>query len=146
MRISVIDLQCEDIMWFGIDKNGYIFECTSAGCGNVPEFVCKSFEEMNELVEYFIDKLEISTKEKIVTKYDEENQLVKDCIELARKGVYCYDFCEEKDHINEYKKVTEPLKPIHYNDLPQNIKDIMKDHRVDIDVNDYEYITVKHAY
>lgn len=40
MRITEIDLQCEDIMWFGIDN--HIFECTSAGCGNVPEFVCES--------------------------------------------------------------------------------------------------------
>ena len=49
MRISIIDLQCEDIMWFGVDKNNYIFECTSAGCGNVPEFVCCSKENTNKL-------------------------------------------------------------------------------------------------
>ena len=28
MRISEIDLQCEDIMWFATDNKGNIFECT----------------------------------------------------------------------------------------------------------------------
>jgi len=41
MRYSITDLQCEDIMWFGIDQDGCIFECTSGGMGNVPEFVCQ---------------------------------------------------------------------------------------------------------
>ena len=35
MRYEIIDLQIEDIMWFGIDNNGYIFECTSGGIGKV---------------------------------------------------------------------------------------------------------------
>ena len=30
MRISEVDLQCEDIMWFAVDSKGNIFECTSA--------------------------------------------------------------------------------------------------------------------
>ena len=53
MRISEIELQCEDVMWFAADSNGNIFECTSAGCGNVPEYICKSKEDTDTLLDYF---------------------------------------------------------------------------------------------
>lgn len=33
MRITNIDLQCEDLMWFAIDQNGYVLEFTSGGDG-----------------------------------------------------------------------------------------------------------------
>lgn len=66
MRISEIDLQCEDIMWFAIDSKGNIFECTSAGCGNVPEYVCKSREETDILLEYFTEKAPVVTKAKLL--------------------------------------------------------------------------------
>ena len=55
MRYTEIDLQIEDIMWFGIDLNGYIFSCTTAGAANVPEFVCKSKEQTEFLADYFIE-------------------------------------------------------------------------------------------
>lgn len=55
MRITAIELQCEDIMWFGIDNNNHIFECTSAGCGNVPEFVCISKENTESLLNFFMN-------------------------------------------------------------------------------------------
>ena len=61
MRITEIDLQCEDIMWFGVDNQNHIFACTSAGCGNVPEFVCKSKENTTflECLQEEIEKTKI---------------------------------------------------------------------------------------
>lgn len=53
MRYTEIDLQCEEIMWFGIDNNGCIFMCATGGCGNVPEFICKSKENVGILEEFF---------------------------------------------------------------------------------------------
>lgn len=68
MRYSVFDLQVEDIMWFGMDTNGMIFACTSAGCANVPEFVCES-REINELLcDFFMNKLERTTTEVLETR------------------------------------------------------------------------------
>ena len=90
MRISDIDLQCEDIMWFAIDTNGNIFECTSAGCGNVPEYVCKSREETDMLLEYFTNTAPIITEAKLLIPAS-ENDLTADAINLASKGIYCYD-------------------------------------------------------
>ena len=54
MRITNIDLQCEDLMWFAIDQNGCVLEFTSGGMGNVPEFVCADRESNDLLVNFFI--------------------------------------------------------------------------------------------
>lgn len=144
MRITEIDLQCNDIMWFGIDKQNHLFECTSAGCGNVPEFVCKSKEDEEFLSDYFLENLEESTQEKLLVEYNDKNQLLKDCIRLSRKGIYCFDIFEEDE--KKYVKLVEPLEPISYNDLPQNIKDRMRDNRMDVDVAKEKIISVEHAY
>ena len=108
MRITAIELQCEDIMWFGIDNNNHIFECTSAGCGNVPEFVCISKENTESLLNFFMNELAEFTEEKVVTEYDDTNSLLEDCINLSRKGIYCYDLYEDDEQ--QYIKISEPLK------------------------------------
>ena len=53
MRYTIIDLQCEDILWFGLDINGNVLAFTSGGSGNVPEFVCRSKEETELLIDFF---------------------------------------------------------------------------------------------
>lgn len=49
-------------MWFGIDKNGVIFEATSGGCANIPAFVINSKEDNERLNEYFLNLLEGKTE------------------------------------------------------------------------------------
>ena len=90
MRYSVFDLQVEDIMWFGIDTNGMIFACTSAGCANVPEFVCESREINEQICDFFMNKLETSTTEVLETSY-ENNVLINDAVKLSQKGIFCFD-------------------------------------------------------
>lgn len=65
---------------FGIDNQNHVFECTSAGCGNVPEFVCRSKKNTEELLEFFINELDEFTEEKLLVEYVDTNQLLKDCI------------------------------------------------------------------
>ncbi len=77
-------------------------------------------------------------------EYNDNNQLLKECICLSRKGIYCFDIFEEDEE--KYVKLVEPLEPINFNDLPQNIKDRMSDNRVDIDVAKEKIISVEHAY
>ncbi len=147
MRIDVIELQSEDVMWFGIDRRNHIFECTSGGVGNVPEFVCKSKEEMLILENFFMNKLKESTAECLLCDYEETNQLVQDCILLARKGVFCYDIADNEEHESVYEKIIEPVNPLSYYDLPDIIQKIMKDHKIlSIDVERDDYIKVEHAY
>ena len=144
MRITEIDLQCEDIMWFGIDNHNHIFECTSAGCGNVPEFVCMSKENTDKLLNFFMNELNEFTEEKLLVKYIDTNSLLEDCIHLSRKGIYCYDIYEDDEQ--RYIKIAEPLKPLEFNSLPEDIKSIFKNNRVNTDVMIEEFISVEHAY
>ena len=144
MRISEIDLQCEDIMWFGIDNQNHIFECTSAGCGNVPEFVCQSKENTETLSAYFMDELDKNTEAKLLVEYDDTIKLLNDCVQLSCKGIYCFDIYKENEQ--QYAKIAEPVEPLNYDALPQKIKEILADNRVDIDVREEKIISVKHAY
>lgn len=144
MRITEIDLQCEDIMWFGIDNKNHIFECTSAGCGNVPEFVCRSKENTELLRDFFIDELGEFTEAKLHVKYVDTNQLLNECVQLSRKGIYCFDIYEDDER--QYVKIVEPVEPLNYDKLPQKIKKIIGENRVDLDVMEEKIISVKHAY
>lgn len=144
MRITEIDLQCEDIMWFGIDIQNHIFGCASAGCGNVPEFVCQSKENTEALLKFFMDELKEFTQAKLLVEYIDTNQLLKDCIQLSRKGIYCFDVYRENEQ--QYAKIVEPVEPLKYDMLPQKIKDIFFDNKVAIDVVKEKIIGVRHAY
>ena len=144
MRITEIDLQCEDIMWFGIDNQNHIFECTSAGCGNVPEFVCQNKEKTEALLEFFLDELDEFTQAKLLVEYVDNNQLLDDCIQLSRKGIYCFDIYKENEQ--QYAKIVEPIEALNYDTLPQKIKDIFAGNRVDINVMKEKVISIKHAY
>lgn len=146
MRITEIDLQCEDIMWFAVDNQNHIFVCTSGGCGNVPEFVCRSRENVDYLLGYFFTVLKDFTQEKILTEYTEMNSLIKDYITLSRKGIYCFDVCMDERKYDQYVKLCEPVKPLTYDELPREIKNILSGSRVDIDVAKEKMISVEHAY
>lgn len=134
MRITEIDLQCEDIIWFGIDKNNYVFECTSAGCGNVPESVCKSKENTKLLETFFLNNL----SEEETTNLSELSKA------LAQKGIFCYDIYSENERL--YSKISTPEFPLEFNKLPENIKKIIEENKFDIDVVHDEIIDIKHAY
>lgn len=140
MRITNIDLQCEDLMWFAIDRNGYIAEFTSAGMGNVPEFVCADREINDVLVDYFMNALVETTLEQLVVEY-EDNDLINDAINLSRKGLYCFDASGDI-----YEKICSPKVPLHIDKLPTNIRDIMSKRLIDIDVTANDTIEVEHAY
>lgn len=144
MRITKIDLQCEDIMWFGVDNKNHIFECTSAGRGNVPEFVCRSKENVEKLLEYFTTKLNEYTQANLLVEYVDTNYLLKDCIQLSRKGIYCFDI--HKQNEKQYINICEPVIPLSYDILPREVKEILKHNRVNVDVMSQKVITVEHAY
>ncbi len=144
MRISEIDLQCEDIMWFATDSNGNVFECTSAGCGNVPEYVCKSREETEALLDYFMKKAPSLTTSKLLIPAD-DSDLIGDVKKLASKGLYCFDITDyDKD--NQYNCIATPGKAIHVSELPADIQKLLIDHIYNGDVSIEHTITVDHAY
>ena len=146
MRYTEIDLQIEDIMWFGIDLNGYIFSCTTAGTANVPEFVCKSKEQTEFLADYFIEKLEKTTAETLETPYT-DNPLMNDAVLLAQKGIFVFDAVSNRsEQYGNYTKIASPKTPIRYVALPDDIKKLLQEHTVPVDAAKENYICVKHAY
>jgi len=144
MRISEIDLQCEDIMWFATDSNGNVFECTSAGCGNVPEYVCRSREETEILLDYFMEKAPIITSSKLLIPV-EDNDLIDDIKKLSSKGLYCFDITDY-DNDDKYNCISLPEKAINISDLPEDIQKILSDHIYNGNVSKEHTITVDHAY
>ena len=144
MRISEIDLQCEDIMWFATDSHGNIFECTSAGCGNVPEYVCKSREETEVLVDYFMEKAPIITTSKLLITA-ENNELTDDIQKLSSKGLFCFDITNYDDD-DKYNCISIPEKPINISELPTDIQHLLSDHIYNGDVSQEHTIIVEHAY
>ncbi|EGC01796.1 hypothetical protein [Ruminococcus albus] len=146
MRYTEIDLQIEDIMWFGVDTNGCIFACTSAGIANVPEFVCKSKEQTEFIEDYFTKELEKTTSAILEAPYV-DNPLMRDATGLAEKGVFSFDaVTDNSEYDREYVKIASPKTPIRYAALPDDIKKLLQEHTVPVDAAKEKYICVKHAY
>lgn len=145
MKYSETDLQCEDIMWFGVDINGYIFECTSGGVGCVPSFVCNSRENTETLEKFFLEELKQSTHGNLIIT-NEDNLLTQDAVIISGKGIFCFDVALDDGRPDEYKKIAIPSMPISLEKLPENIQNIMNNHRITIDVAKDSYIKVPHAY
>lgn len=144
-----------EVPWWGVDKNGYIFRCLSAGCPNVPKVVIEQGEAQSLADEYFSGILEVSTKSTIlfspadfffdfVSKYE---------ISLATKGIFCFeavlDYCNSQGHEvfkkypYWYKKLAAPVEPIHIDSLDKRVQILMSYFRFDVDVKNNDYIFFK---
>jgi len=145
MRISRIDLQCYDIMWFAIDANGCVIALTSGGIGNVPEFVCRSKSETEELEKFFMSLPTCYSSAELLIDND-GSQMAIDAEELAQRGFYYFDVCSDIDYEYGYSKISQPAKALHITDLPSSIQRILSDHIIVIDVSTADKIRVKHAY
>lgn len=145
MRYTEIDLQCEDIMWFGIDTNGHVLAFTSGGCGCVPEYVCRNREETEQLEKYFLKELKISSECKMEIPND-GSLLSDDAQLLSKKGIFVYDVSFEDGHKDEYSIVATPTFPISIHSLPSHIASILSDHIIICDEVGPKYLKVEHAY
>lgn len=145
MRITEIDLQCDDIMWFAIDNNGYIISFTSGGEGNVPEFVCRSKEETETLESFFMN-LPTGLSNAVLLIDKDGSALSTDAEALSQKGIFCFDICSDPDFEYGYYKISYPEKRLQLSDLPADIQSIISDHIIDIDVSAADRIMVENAY
>lgn len=90
--------------------------CTSAGVGNVPEYVCGSQEETDKLLDYFTNKAPKITKEYLLVHHD-KSLVVSDAIEFSSKGIYCFDITDYKKY-DQYGCIAIPEKPLNISQLP----------------------------
>lgn len=144
MRYSEIDLQCEDITWFGIDTKKHIAAFASGGMGNIPEYVCRSKEETEVLYDYFYDVLGKTTIGHVLVS--DRNSLISEFIDLSSKGLFCFDVETQNAEGESYRKITCPDTPILFDDLPESVKTILKDHLLEADLSESDQIQVPHAY
>lgn len=144
MKYTEIELQYEDIMWFGVDRNGVVFECTSGGMGCVPLFVINSKEETIALQTFFFELLRDFCTETLYIP-DNDSPLIQDCKILSRKGLYCFDVAIDEEKPELYKKISAPSTALKIFDLPSEIKAVMEKHIVDVDVASNTYISVPHG-
>lgn len=146
MRYTEIDLQINDIIWFGIDMNGFIFACTTAGTASVPEFVCMSKGQTELLADYFMEKLEATTAEILETPYI-DNSLINDAIMLAKKSLFAFDAASgDLAHDDDYVRIASPQIPLQFTKSPDEMQKLLRDHIVSVDVTKEKYIRIEHAY
>jgi len=144
MKYTEIDLQIEDIMWFGVDKNGIVFEATSGGCANVPTFVIESKERTEQLKEYFLNLPEGNKESIFLTELDPDFPAYSECLNLTKNGLTCFDVSDEDE--NSYKKIATSSSPLKFEMLPDNIKQILSANKLDIDVQTSNNLSVEHGY
>ena len=144
MRYDEVDLQVQAVMWYGVDKNGYIFVCHSSWMPNIPEFVCRSKEETECLENYFMEYIGISEYdwgevdfyiEKGISYFD----VITDDIPPIDKDFATYPYW-----YREWIHGKSPL--LHFDQLPKNIQEIMDSHRIDIDITKDKYFYVEDAF
>ena len=145
MIITEIELQFEDIRWFGIDTNHHVFTCTSAGIANVPTFVCNSKENTLYLEKFFLSYTHKFSEIKFMKSMNKNSAMYKETINLTSKGIYCYDAFDLRDRI-PYCKISEPFCPLFFDVLPDEIKEILINNKLDIDVTIDSFILVENAY
>jgi hypothetical protein len=131
VRITELDCQIEDILWFALDKNGLVAAFFAGGCGNIPEEVCRKKENLEILENYFTDIAPVMAAANFTAEQGEKMNascsLYKECSILSSKGIVCYDVYDNitKTHTSDYHKVSYPSQGLRAEHLPQSIKSIM---------------------
>lgn len=148
-RIKDEDCSCIDVEWYGIDNKGNIAVFCSGGIGNLPEFVCENAERVDYIMEYF-DKCEKYSK--CIMRYETDGIAKEVAEDYSRRGLFyydCYDpFRKRLSHERRfYTKLSYPESPLKYNDLPDEIKNLLKHNFLDIpDFSETDNVHIRHAY
>lgn len=144
MKYTELDLQIEDIMWFGVDKNGTIFMATSGGCANVSAFVIDSKEETETLKDYFLNLPEGNSESVFLEKLNPDYPAYSECLSLTKNGITCFDVSDDDE--NAYKKIAFSKTPMKIETLPSNIQQILVTHHIDTDVLSSMILSVEHGF
>lgn len=145
MRISELEVEYEDILWFAIDKFHRVIAFTSGVYGYVPEFVCHSKEE-TILIENYFDNCGKKTETKHIKDTDFGEKLIEFCECMTQKGIYCFDSYNGNEHVEYYTKISSPCEALVIENVPEPIASILKSHIIDVDVEMVDIIHVCNAY
>lgn len=148
-RIDRMECFCMDMEWYGVDKKGNIAVFCSAGEGNLPEFVCKSQERANELMEYFETTEKTTRSILFFQSMKRAEQVARD---FSDKGLYYFDSDDgtrtKIATLHEYyTKHSAPQQPLKYGLLPEHIKQLLRDNFMEVeDFSSSDVIHVRPAY
>ena len=150
MRITEIDLEIEDIEWYGIDEKGRIAQFTSGGGKMVPEFICESRENLAAVCEYFENFNSYNVEEVTFTeeasKYPRKEYL-QECKKISQKGLYCFETLDEKDNTVGYMLICKPSNELLISDLPETIQNILLNYKMsNINFKNNKIISIENAY
>jgi hypothetical protein len=150
MRITEIDLEIEDIEWYGVDENGRIAQFTSGGSKLIPEFICESRERLGVVSEFFEnfspDIVEEVTFSEEASKYP-RNEYLQECKKISQKGLYCFDISDEEDITCGYILISKPSCELLVSDLPETIQRILLNYKMpNINFMNNKIISIVKAY
>jgi hypothetical protein len=136
----------EDEQWdhnykfFVIDKYGKIAQFEHVGFRLLPQKIAKSKENWDRLFNYFRNLNKITEKYEICPDLDKHldkdnvkniELYVQDVSQVSLKGLYSYDSYDYGFAERPYFRVTIPKNELALDDLPEEIKNILKDLRLD---------------
>jgi len=134
MEITEVDLEIEDIEWYGIDETGRIGLFMSGGSLAVPKFICKSRENLEMVCDYFRKLDNIITDDVMINNklsYPRK-EFVFECKLMSQKGVYCFDISNDEKNDNQYIFISKPQKSLNVKDLPFEIQNIMLNYKMNL--------------
>lgn len=132
MEITELDLEMEDIEWYGVDETGKIGLFMSGGSLAVPSSICKSRENLEKVCDYFnnFNRLIsncVDINNKIVYP---RKEFITECKLTSQKGIYCFDISDDDNLNNQYYFISKPETPLFIDELPLEIKTIMLEYRI----------------
>lgn len=131
MRISNADLEYSNVVWFARDPFGNVIAAQSIE-SDVPEFVkCDEEKAMRICNELFSFSAVDRDGKNLI---DEEKA-------SAGQGLYCYSVSDPYDSIYEVTAV--PQNPVKYENMPEHIKELLKDNIVDFNAGLTSRFTVR---
>lgn len=147
MRITELELQTEDIEWYGVDEDGRIAQFFSGGSKAVPEFICQSRENLTVIGKFFAN-FEKMISEQVLLNEDLDyprKEFLKECKEISQKGIYCFDI-DSLAKGKEYVFVCKPACPLCVTDLPLHIQDILRCYQIsDTDFRKDRVVIIKES-
>lgn len=148
-RILADECEHMDAEWYGVDKKGNIAVFCSGGVGNLPEFVCESRERVDELLDFFEVLKKTTSSFLMFPQSKGAEQCARD---FSDKGLYYFDAddgtrFEISTLQNYYTKQACPEVPLKFEQLPEKIKENLKQNFLDVeDFSLIQTIYVDHAY
>ena len=120
-------LELNDLDWFTSCQEGGVLHFATAGKGFIPQVIRASIENYEEIYDYFFSRVANSDVEVIennlpvfISQLERDRYLQCFC-DMARKGVYSYDFSQGE----KYKLIARPVTPLAFSKLPERVRRII---------------------